>query len=221
MSARILIVDGDEVARISMERALAQEGYTVRGQADGADAKQVLEEFRPDLAILEAKLGAVLDGYDLAQVLRSLTSLPIMFVSCAAEVADRLAGFAAGGDDYVAKPFAMAELLARAQALLARSRPSPVVCQVDDLVIDHAARKVTRAGSQVHLSPIQYQLLSTLAAHAHQVVTTGQLLSEVWAGRRVESNAMAVHMSSLRRKLEANGPRLIHTLRGVGYRLGA
>lgn len=119
--ARILIVDDDEAARGSLQSAFAEAGYTVRAEVDGSEAAQVLRAFGPDLAILEASLATGPDGFTLARQLRSLASLPIVFVSRAAHVSDRLAGFKAGADDYIAKPFAAAEVLARVRAVLARS----------------------------------------------------------------------------------------------------
>ena len=133
-----------------------------------------------------------------------------------------MAGFDAGADDYLVKPFAMAELLARVQALLRRSgRLASAVWQVGELVIDQGAAKVVRAGAPVELTSTEYQLLCVLARHPGQVLSKVQLLTQVWGFDAYDANLVEVHMSALRRKLEAHGPRMVHTVRNMGYVLRA
>lgn len=215
---RVLVVEDEELIRMALESALEAEGYIVRSEAHGREAEQALEQFRPDLAILDVNLPGGPNGYAIARRLRQASRLPILFLTGADEVADRLAGFNAGADDYMAKPFAMGELLARVRALLRRSgRLTPAVWQVGDLIVDHARRSVTREGHAIELTPTEYQLLSALGEHVGQVLSREQLITRVWDLEAVDSNVVDVHISSLRRKLESHGPRLVHTVRGMGY----
>lgn len=219
---RVLIVEDEDLIRTALESALEGVGYVVRAEAHGRDAERVLEQFRPDLAVLDVNLPGGPDGYVVARRLRRTSKVPILFLTGAVEVADRLAGFEAGADDYMAKPFAMAEVLARVQALLRRSgRLEAAVWQVGDLVVDDESRTVTRDDQRIELTRTEYQLLSVLGEHVGQVLSREQLLVHVWNFEPVESNVVDVHMSSLRRKLEAHGPRLVHTVRGMGYILRA
>jgi two-component system OmpR family response regulator len=158
------------------------------------------------------------DGYTLARVLRRTGDLPLLFLTAADGLDDRLAGFEAGADDYLVKPFSMAELLARAQALLRRSgRLSSAVTRVGDLVVDHGARTIVRGGESLELTRTEYELLLALAQHPGQVLSKVQLLTQVWGFDAYDTNVVEVHLSALRRKLEAHGPRLVHTVRGIGY----
>lgn len=215
---RVLVVEDEELIRMALETALKGEGYTVRGEAHGREAERSLEQFGPDLAILDVNLPGGPNGYAIARRLRRASKLPILFLTGADEVADRLAGFEAGADDYMAKPFAMPEVLARVRALLRRSgRLTAGVWQVSDLVVDHDRRTVKRGDLPIELTRTEYQLLSVLGEHLGQVLSREQLLTRVWSFESVESNVVDVHISSLRRKLEAHGPRLVHTVRGMGY----
>ncbi len=215
---RVLVVEDDRPIRSSLAVALAGEGYEVEAQADARAIQQVAERFRPDLAILDVRLPDGPDGYAAARLLGSSSDIPILFLTAADGIDDRLAGFEAGGDDYLAKPFSMAELLARTRALLRRAgRLSSAVQQISDLVIDDGARTVVRNGSVLDLTRTEYDLLSALAHHPGQVLSKVQLLTQVWGFEAYDTNLVEVHMSSLRRKLEAHGPRVIQTVRGVGY----
>ncbi|MDQ4130878.1 MAG: response regulator transcription factor [Actinomycetota bacterium] len=215
---RVLVVEDDRPIRSSLAVALAGEGYEVEAQADARAIQQVAERFRPDLAILDVRLPDGPDGYAAARLLGSSSDIPILFLTAADGIDDRLAGFEAGGDDYLAKPFSMAELLARTRALLRRAgRLSSAVQQISDLVIDDGARTVVRNGSVLDLTRTEYDLLSALAHHPGQVLSKVQLLTQVWGFEAYDTNLVEVHMSSLRRKLEAQGPRVIQTVRGVGY----
>lgn len=220
--ARVLVVEDDRPIRSSLEVALRGEGYEVLARADATDIEDVAATFRPDLAILDVRLPSGPDGYSAARKLRSGSDLPILFLTAADAIDDRLAGFDAGGDDYVTKPFSMAELLARSRAVLKRAgRLSSAVYQIGDLVIDDAARAVVRNGEILSLTRTEYDLLAVLAQHPGQVLTKTQLLTQVWGFDAFDANLVEVHLSALRRKLEAHGPRLVQTVRGMGYVLRA
>lgn len=220
--ARILVIEDDEPIRSALVIALRSEGYEIRAESDGSAVTRVAEEFRPDLAVLDVRLPVGPDGYATARLLRGASDLPLLFVTAADSLDERLAGFNAGADDYLVKPFSMAELMMRIHALLRRAgRLSSQVRQVGDLVIDEAGRKVLRDGVTIELTRTEYNLLCTLARHLGQVLSKTQLLSLVWDFDAYGANLVEVHISTLRRKLEAHGPRLVHTVRGAGYVLRA
>lgn len=217
-NVRVLVVEDDRPVRISLEVALREEGYEVCACADASGLQRVVEQFRPDLAILDVRLATGPDGYSTARLLRSQSNLPIIMLTAADTVAERLEGFNAGADDYLIKPFSMAELLARVDALLRRAgRVTSAVRQVGDVIVDDAARTVIRDGEKLDLTRTEFDLLAVLAKHPGQVLSKVQLLTQVWGFDAYDVNLVEVHMSSLRRKLEAHGPRLIQTVRGVGY----
>lgn len=219
---RVLVVEDEAAIRTTLEVALRSEGYEVRAEADGLALKSVVDAFRPDLAVLDVRLPIGPDGYGMARTLRTSSDMPLLFLTAADAVEDRLAGFDAGADDYLIKPFAMAELLARTQALLRRSgRLTSSAWQVGDLLVDDGARSVSRTGVALELTRTEYDLLSMLAQHVGRVLSKTQLLTSVWGFDAYDSNLVEVHMSALRRKLETRGPRLIHTVRGAGYVLRA
>lgn len=219
---RVLVVEDDAPIRTALDVALRSEGYEVRAEADGTSLAAVVESFRPDLAVLDVRLPTGPDGYAMARLLRSSSDLPMLFLTAADAVEDRLAGFSAGADDYLIKPFSMAELLARTQALLRRAgRLSSSTWQVGDLVVDDGARSVVRDGVAVDLTRTEYDLLAALVRHVGKVLSKTQLLTAVWGFDSYDTNLVEVHMSALRRKLEATGPRCIQTVRGAGYVLRA
>jgi two-component system OmpR family response regulator len=217
-SPRVLVVEDDGLIRSALEVALTGEGYVVQAVPDGTSLLSWLEEFRPDLAVLDVRLPSGPDGYGMARSLRDRSTLPILFLTAADTVDDRLAGFQAGGDDYLVKPFSMAELLARVRALLRRAgRLTSRSWQVADLLVDDGARSVARGGVSIELTRTEYDLLAMLAQNVGAVLSKTQLLTKVWGFDAYDTNLVEVHMSALRRKLEATGPRLIHTVRGAGY----
>ena len=219
---RILIVEDDETLRDALLIALREEGAIVQGVPDGADIESVLEAFRPDLAVLDVRLPTGPSGIGIAKSIRQQSDLPILFLTAATSIDDRLAGFEAGGDDYLAKPFAMPELIARIQALLRRSgRLTSHVRAVFDLEIDTGARQVRRNGNEIELTRTEFDLLSALAKRPGQVFPKARLLALVWDYEHYDPNVVEVHISALRRKLESHGPRVIQTVRGVGYVLRA
>ena len=219
---RVLVVEDDAPIREALDVALRNEGYQVLALEDGGRLLVAVDDFRPDLAVLDVRLGAGPDGYQLARNLRGKSTLPILFLTAADAVEDRLAGFDAGGDDYLVKPFSMAELLARVRSLLKRTgRLSSASWQVGDLVMDDDSRMVVRSGVPVDLTHTEYELLSVLVRHVGKVLSKTQLLTRVWGFDAYDANLVEVHMSALRRKLEQSGPRIIHTVRGSGYVLRA
>ena len=217
--ARVLLVEDDDAVRDAVEIAFRGEGFDVRAEADGSAIQQIVRTFHPDIAILDVRLPTGPDGYTMVKQLRELDDLPVVLLTAADSLDDRLTGFRAGADDYVSKPFSMAELLARVQALLRRSgRSSDATFRVGDLVVADATRTVTRGGVEIDLTRTEYDLLSVLCRSAGQVLSRKQLLQEVWGGYDYYAdNVVEVHLSALRRKLEARGPRVIHTVRSVGY----
>ena len=215
---RLLVVDDDGAIRSSVRVALELEGYEVEVHANGVGLEEAVQHFRPDLAILDVRLPSGPDGLGIARWLRETGDVAILFLTAADAVDERLAGFAAGADDYLVKPFAMTELLARTAALLRRSgRLVSAVWQIDDLVVDDNARTVVRSGATLDITRTEYDLLATLLRHSGQVLSKVQLLTHVWGFEAFDVNLVEVHVSSLRRKLERHGRRLVHTVRGVGY----
>jgi len=215
----VLLVEDDSAVREAVEIAFQGEGFEVRVEADGSDIGQIVASFHPDIAILDLRLSTGPDGYTMARQLRQLDDLPVVLLTSADSLDDRLNGFRAGADDYLAKPFSMAELVARVQALLRRSgRVSEASLSVGDIVIDDGTRIVTRGGADVELTRTEYDLLTALCRRPGQVLSKQQLMDQVWGGfGTCGDNVVEVHMSALRRKLEAHGPRLIQTVRSVGY----
>ena len=219
---RVLVVEDDQPIRAALDVALRGEGYAVLALPDGDRLTAKVDDYRPDLALLDVRLGDGPNGYELAAGLRRRSTMPILFLTAADAVEDRLAGFEAGGDDYLIKPFSMAELLARVRALLKRSgRLSSASWQVGDLVMDEDARTVVRAGVSLDLTRTEFEMLAVLVRHVGKVLSKTQLLTQVWGFDAYDANLVEVHMSALRRKLEAAGPRIVHTVRGAGYVLRA
>jgi two-component system OmpR family response regulator len=218
----VLVVDDDADVRYIVEMALQQAGYAVAVESAGTNVQRVAATFRPDLAILDVTLPRGPDGLALARQLRDASSVPILFLTGAATLEDRLAGFDAGGDDYLIKPFAIAELLARCRALLLRSgRLDTPMFELDDCTIDVEGRTVMRGAREVALTRTEFDLLATLARDPGKVISKPQLLARVWGFDAYDVHLVEVHVSALRRKLHAVGAPLVHTVRGVGYVLRA
>ena len=214
---RILFVEDDEAVRNALALELRAAGYLVRDEVDGGSLEEIIESFRPDIAILDVMLPGR-NGFELARELRSKSDLPILFLTARDAVSSRLAGFSSGADDYVIKPVAVEELLARLRALLRRSgRLEAEVIEVGDLILDEPARIVRRGGLTLELTPIEFQLLGFLMRNRGVVLSRLQIMSQVWGYEEHDPNLVPVHMGNLRRKLEVAGPRLIHTVRGHGY----
>lgn len=219
-AVRILVVEDDPSIRLALESALSEEGYEVRAEPDGSRLDAVHAGFSPDLAVLDVRLPDGPHGYDLSRQLRRLSDLPVLFLTAADSVEDRLAGFDAGCDDYMVKPFAIAELVARIRALLRRSGrgSGSSVRAVGDLLLDDGAEVVTRDGARIDLTPTEYTILDLLTRSPERIFSKIQLMNQIWGFEGFSPNIVEVHISSLRQKLEEHGPRIIHTVRGRGYR---
>lgn len=216
---RVLVVEHEAVARNHLVAILTDDGYKVCAVGDRSAALEASEEFQPDLALLDGGLPGS-EGVEVAHRLRQAGNLPIIFVTDADSAENIHEGFRIGADDYILKPFDPEELSWRVRAVLRRS--GHVVAQrweCGDLVVDEVARSVTRGGSVISLTATEFKLLSVLVHNRRRVVPKGQLLGQVW-GYEADAHLVEVHMSSLRHKIEAHGPRMIQTIRGTGYVLG-
>lgn len=220
---RVLLVDDDPLTREVLGAALTGTGYHVHVEADGSRIDRVADSFRPDLALIDIRLGDGLDGLTVARRLRAVGDIPVMFLTGAGAPEEIVAGFEVGGDDYVLKPFAMAELLARMRAVLRRAGRvgGHNVLEVGDLVVDVDAHRASRNGHTIELTHREFALLVMLCQHQGMVLSKLQLLTEVWGYEHYDLNVVEVHVSALRRKLEEHGSRLVHTVRGAGYVLRA
>jgi two-component system, OmpR family, response regulator len=217
--ARILVVDDDDPLRHALVEALQQRGYDVVGAATLEGACEVVDRALPDLAVVDLGLPDG-EGSALVRWLRDTHDLPVVILSGRDGFDDLASGYAAGADQYVTKPFSVSELLLRIRALLRRAgRLNPSVVQVRDLVVDEAAHRVTRAGSELAVTPIEFALLLALVRHAGVALTKSQLLLQAWGHDGYDLRLVTKHLSSLRRKLDAHGPPLIVTVQGIGYRL--
>jgi len=216
---RVLLVEDDPLVREVLSAALEGGGYHVLAEVNGNQTERAVRTFLPDIALLDLHLGDGVNGITVARRLRSTREIPFLFLTAAADIENVLAGFDVGGDDYVVKPFIMAELLVRMQAVLRRwGRVGRSVIQVGDLVIDMDAHSAVRAGAVIELTHREFSLLATLAQHPGIVLSKLQLLTQVWGFEHYDLNLVEVHICALRRKLDQHGNRpLIHTVRGVGY----
>jgi two-component system, OmpR family, response regulator MprA len=224
---RILVVDDDRAVRESLRRSLQFNGYQVDTASDGQQALEtIVGGGRPDAMVLDVMMPR-LDGLEVCRQLRSTgDDLPILVLTARDLVSDRVAGLDAGADDYLPKPFALEELLARLRALLRRTAADAAAAEKSepslkfaDLELDPGTREVRRGDRSMSLTRTEFSLLELLLTHPKQVLTRGRILEEVWGyDFPTSGNALEVYIGYLRRKTEAAGePRLIHTVRGVGY----
>jgi two-component system, OmpR family, response regulator MprA len=220
---KILVVDDERAVRESLRRALELEGYEIELAADGEEALYRLEaNSQPDALVLDVLMPGI-DGLEVCRRLRrSGNTLPVLMLTARAEVENRVEGLDAGADDYVTKPFALEELLARLRALLRRASPDGgEVLRFADLELDPGTREVKRDGEQIELTRTEFSLLELFLRNPRQVLTRSIIFERVWGyDFGFSSNSLDVYIGYLRRKTEAGGkPRLIHTVRGVGYAL--
>ena len=220
---KILVVDDERAVRESLRRALELEGYEIELADDGAQALQRLEAGpEPDAMVLDILMPGV-DGLEVSRTLRRKGSrLPILMLTARTQVEDRVEGLDAGADDYLTKPFALEELLARVRALLRRTGDgSGQLLRFDDLELDPGTREVRRGGERIELTRTEFSLLELFMLNPRQVLTRSLIFERVWGyDFGFASNSLDVYIGYLRRKTEAGGKsRLIHTVRGVGYAL--
>jgi two-component system response regulator MprA len=221
---KILVVDDERAVRESLRRALELEGYEIELAADGREALARLEngDGQPDAVILDVLMPAV-DGLEVCRRLRrSGNRVPVLMLTARDEVENRVAGLDAGADDYVTKPFALEELVARVRALLRRTTDTgDEVLRFADLELDPGTREVRRDGNPIELTRTEFALLELFLTNPRQVLTRSIIFERVWGyDFGFASNSLDVYIGYLRRKTEAGGkPRLIQTVRGVGYAL--
>jgi two-component system response regulator MprA len=220
---KILVVDDERAVRDSLRRALELQGYEVELASDGAEAlARLAENGQPDAVVLDILMPGI-DGLDVCRQLRRRgNSVPVLMLTARDAVGDRVEGLDAGADDYVVKPFALEELLARLRALLRRASPAvDGVLRFADLELDTGTREVRRDGEKIELTRTEFNLLELFMVNPRQVLTRSIIFERVWGyDFGFASNSLDVYIGYLRRKTEAGGkPRLIHTVRGVGYAL--
>ncbi|MER7752750.1 response regulator transcription factor [Kitasatospora sp. NPDC097643] len=232
-TARLLVVDDEPALRDALESSLAFEGYEVATATDGYEALECVERDKPDLVLLDIMMPRM-DGLTAVRRMRSRgDTVPVLMLTARDAVGDRVTGLDVGADDYLAKPFELDELLARVRALLRRNalateaaaraaaEDESEVLAFADLKMNTATREVTRAGRPVELTRTEFMLLEMFLSHPRQVLTREQILKAVWGfDFEPSSNSLDVYVMYLRRKTEQGGmPRLIQTVRGVGYAL--
>lgn len=219
--ARVLVIEDDAVLRAAITDTLTSAGFTVQALPDGLDFADRSEAFRPDAAIIDVMLPGP-SGLSLARHLRAHSQAVVLFVTARDGLADRLAGFDAGADDYIIKPFMQAELVARLRAVLRRAgRLVSSTVQVADLLVDEDVGRVQRGEREIAVTATELRLLAYLARNRERVVSKTQILTQVWGYGDYDPNLVETFVSTLRRKLEVDGDRLIHTVRGIGYRMGS
>lgn len=216
---RLLVVDDDPEIVSFLKRGLTYEGFTVDTAGDGSEALAKVREREPDLVILDIMMPGM-DGIEVSKRLRQASQIPILMLTAKGTIADRVAGLDSGADDYLVKPFAFDELLARIRALLRRSQPvEGEILRFADLSLNTATREVMRGNETIELTAQEFQLLELFLRHPRQVLRRDAIYESVWGyDFGGESNVIEVYVRYLRSKLETEDrPRLIHTVRGVGY----
>jgi two-component system response regulator MprA len=221
MPLRVLIVEDDKAVRDSLRTALEIEGYDVVTAPDGESGVVAVEDGAPDALILDRMLPGA-DGLAVARRLRAdRNAVPILMLTARGEVGDRVAGLDAGADDYLVKPFALEELLARLRALMRRHADGGDALEFADVLLDPGTREVRRGGRHIELTRTEFNLLELFLRNPRQVLRRSLIYERVWGyDFGPDSHSLDVYIGYLRRKLEAGGePRLIRTVRGVGYAL--
>ena len=213
----MLLIDDDRKLVPLLQRGLAYEGFEVFTAEDGPSGLAATAARRPHVVLLDIAMPGM-DGIEVCRQLRLASDVPVIMLTARDDVGDKVTALNLGADDYVPKPFAFEELVARVRAVLRRREGGNEALSYADLRVDPATREVERGGRPCELTPREFELLLVLVRHARQVLTRAQLLERVWGAWPPEPSVLDVHIGHLRHKLEvAGGPRLIHTVRGVGY----
>ena len=216
--ARVLVVDDEPAVRRALERALRLEHHDVSLAADGEEALDLLAESPVDAMILDVAMPR-LDGLEVCRRLRKAGDrTPVLMLTARDAIEDRVTGLDVGADDYLVKPFALEELLARVRAVLRRTGRLGAAIEAGEVVVDEQAGLASRAGAPLELTATELRLLAYLVRQRGLVLSKHQLLTQVWGYDAYDPNVVEVHVSALRRKLEAHGPRILETVRGLGYR---
>jgi DNA-binding response OmpR family regulator len=220
-TARVLVVDDDDDIRMLVRELLQRAGFEVLEEANGRAALRVFHASRPDLVVLDVAMPE-LSGWETLERIRELSDVPVLMLTAKDAEADRVRGLRSGADDYVTKPFARDELLARVEALLRRAGPreEPASSYADGLLaVDFAQRTVSVHGREVTLTPLEYNLLAAFVRHPNQVLSHVQLLELAWGDSSdVSRDQVKLYVGYLRRKLGTDGDSPIETVRGFGYR---
>jgi two-component system OmpR family response regulator len=216
---KVLLLEQDASTRDVLVAAFESLGCTVLTESDGVGMERATRFFRPDVTLIDVRPDDGVDGIEVARWLRAHHDVPIVFLGADGDTGHVIEAFEAGADDYLPKPFVVSELVARMRAVLRRSgRSTRPVHAAGDLHVDVRAHIATRAGRQLDLTQREFAILAALCEHAGSILSKAQLMADVWGGLdRFGLNVVEVHVSSLRRKLETHGPRMIHTVRGIGY----
>lgn len=218
---RILVVDDEDNLRTMLVAALKFEGYDVAAASNGREGLRSVKESKPDLIVLDVMMPE-LDGFGMLRRLRETGDrTPVVFLTAKDTSADAVEGLGLGADDYLAKPFSLEELVARVEAVMRRVDASPTataVMSLADLTIDDVAHRVTRGAEEIHLSPTEYKLVAFLLANAGRVMSRGQLLTNVWGySPDDDPSVVETYIGYVRKKVDCVEPKLIQTVRGVGY----
>mgnify|MGYP004455534537 FL=1 len=217
----ILVVDDEEAIRESVTYTLEHESYRTITAATGREALKKYKENRPDLVILDIMLPDI-SGLEVCKGIRNIADVPILFLSAKDQLEDMVEGLDKGGDDYLAKPFHFAELMARVRALLRRSKGRKVnFLEYEDIILDPESHIVTKGGRTLHLTLREFELLEMFMSKPRQVFTRQQILQQLWGWcDDLETNVVEVYICALRNKLDDENRSLLRTVRGVGYVLG-
>jgi two-component system, OmpR family, response regulator MtrA len=224
MSGRILVVDDDTALAEMIGIVLRTEGFEPVFCEDGGQAVDAFRRSRPDLVLLDLMLPGM-DGVEVCRAIRRMSGVPIIMLTAKSDTTDVVNGLESGADDYIVKPFDPKELVARIRTRL-RPRPTgpDTLLRIGDVTVDAAGHEVRRGDSAIPLTPLEFDLLHTLAAKPHQVFTREMLLEQVWGYHyKADTRLVNVHVQRLRAKVEVDpeNPRIVTTVRGVGYRAGA
>ena len=214
---RMVVVEDADAIREPVIAAFADAGYLAYGASSGDGMEELVEGRRPDLVILDVMLPGDRDGFDLIDVVRTRSDAGIIMLTARDHIDDRLRGLHGGADDYVVKPFRLEELLARADAVLRRRGGRATAITVGDLLVDPDGATITRGDTVLDVTATEFRLAEFLVAQRGRTVTKRQILQAVWGYDAYDVNLVEVHVSALRKKMEAHGPRMIHTVRGLGY----